>query len=181
MTTRSRTSSRGPNNRRPTSSIPPICHHPRCAWATPRWVIEPLDAEFGFDVDVCATASNAKAPSYFSKRENGLLVPRWGAPGSNAWMNCPYCQAPLWAAKAWDQSRLAITVVGLFPSNRMEQPWWTEYVCRAAEVRPIRKRVSHIPPPGVTASSPRFGSAVVIWRPNSEGPPVMTPFGGNEK
>lgn len=46
-------------------------------WATPRALFDTLDAEFGFDLDVCAVASNAKCARYFSPDEDGLKQ-QWG-------------------------------------------------------------------------------------------------------
>ena len=36
-------------------------------WETPQTLFEELDAEFHFDVDVCATPENAKCDTYFTK------------------------------------------------------------------------------------------------------------------
>jgi hypothetical protein len=34
-------------------------------WATPPEIFEPLHAEFGFTLDACATADNAKLPRFY--------------------------------------------------------------------------------------------------------------------
>lgn len=39
-------------------------------WETPPEVFEPLDAEFHFTLDVCATAENAKCARYFTEEED---------------------------------------------------------------------------------------------------------------
>lgn len=46
-------------------------------WATPQDFFDHLNAEFNFDVDVCATPDNAKCDIYFTKEQDGL-VQSWG-------------------------------------------------------------------------------------------------------
>ena len=46
-------------------------------WATPQDVYDSLNAEFGFNLDVCATDDNHKVDRYFTQAENGLAQ-SWG-------------------------------------------------------------------------------------------------------
>ena len=46
-------------------------------WATPQDFFNNLDAEFHFDLDVCATSENAKCKKYFTKDDDGLSQ-QWG-------------------------------------------------------------------------------------------------------
>lgn len=46
-------------------------------WATPEAVFDELNAEFCFDLDPCADASNHKCKEYFTVKENGLSQ-NWG-------------------------------------------------------------------------------------------------------
>ena len=41
-------------------------------WATPQTLFDELDAEFHFELDVCATAENAKCKRYFTPEIDGL-------------------------------------------------------------------------------------------------------------
>lgn len=41
-------------------------------WATPDYVFRPLDDEFHFDLDVCATDGNHRCPRYFTRKDDGL-------------------------------------------------------------------------------------------------------------
>jgi hypothetical protein len=44
--------------------------------ATPQWLVDKHAAEFGsFDLDVAATAENAKAPRYYTRADDGLSLP----------------------------------------------------------------------------------------------------------
>lgn len=46
-------------------------------WSTPQKLFDELDAEFGFDLDPCATNENHKCDRYFTKVEDGLQH-SWG-------------------------------------------------------------------------------------------------------
>ena len=46
-------------------------------WFTPQHVYEPLDLEFGFTLDPCATPDNAKCEKFYTREDNGLLQD-WG-------------------------------------------------------------------------------------------------------
>lgn len=98
-------------------------------WATPQDLYDELHAEFGFTLDVCATAENAKCPMYYTLADNGLRQPWYGV----CWMNPPYGrQIGLWMARAYDAVRFEggdgglpcagpdghPLVVGLCPSRR---------------------------------------------------------------
>ena len=41
-------------------------------WATPQWLFDALNKEFGFTLDVCSTHENAKCRCHFTRFENGL-------------------------------------------------------------------------------------------------------------
>jgi phage N-6-adenine-methyltransferase len=67
-------------------------------WETPDEVFGALDAELGFEIDVCATEATAKCRHYFSPDQDRLKQPWRGV----CWMNPPYGSAlPKWTAKAY--------------------------------------------------------------------------------
>ena len=43
-------------------------------WATPQDVFNQLNAEFRFDVDLAATAENAKVPHFYTKERDALSI-----------------------------------------------------------------------------------------------------------
>lgn len=125
-------------------------------WETPPAVFEPLDAEFHFTLDVCATAENAKCARYFTEEEDGLAQDWDGV----CWMNPPYGTAiAKWMKKAYEESRKGAAVVCLVPS-RTDTRWWHEYAMQADEIRYIRGRIKFI---GAENGAP-FPSAVVVFR-----------------
>jgi hypothetical protein len=50
------------------------CHE----WETPNELFAELNAEFGFEIDVCATAATAKCAHFFSPDQDGLRQPWHG-------------------------------------------------------------------------------------------------------
>lgn len=129
-------------------------------WATPWDFFKRLDDEFHFDLDVCATAENAKCKLYFSPADGveALRIP-WTCV---CWMNPPYGrELPKWIKKAYESSRdNHATVVCLIPA-RTDTSYWHDYVMKASEVRLVRGRLTF---EGAPYPAP-FPSAVVIFRP----------------
>lgn len=71
-------------------------------WATPQDFFDSLNAEFNFDVDVCASPENAKCKTYFTKDQDGLSQPWTGV----CWCNPPYGrEIGKWVEKAYTSSR----------------------------------------------------------------------------
>ncbi len=132
-----------------------------CEWATPIKFFEFLDAEFGFELDVCATPENAKCPSFYTKREDGLAQPWKGT----CWCNPPYGREIIhWLEKAMKTAQAGLgTVVCLVPA-RTDTKWWHDYVGQASEVRFVKGRLKF----GGHANSAPFPSAVVVFRPTKE-------------
>jgi site-specific DNA-methyltransferase (adenine-specific) len=131
-------------------------------WATPPEVFDPLQAEFGFTLDVCATAANAKVPKFYGESSNGL-IPSWA--GERVWMNPPYGrEVYAWTAKAADEVRAGCPlVVGLLPAST-DLAWWHDDVVKpGAEVRYIRGRVRFLTD-GPYRASGFFASVIVVWR-----------------
>ena len=44
-------------------------------WETPQDFFDKLNAEFHFDLDVCADESNHKCDTYYTKEQDGLTMP----------------------------------------------------------------------------------------------------------
>ena len=125
-------------------------------WETPVELFNELDAEFGFEIDVCATAENAKCRSFFSPEQNGLMQSWRGT----CWMNPPYGSAlPVWMAKAYTASLEGATVVCLVPA-RTDTKWWHDFAMRG-EIRLIQGRVRF----GQAANAAPFPSAIIVFRP----------------
>ncbi len=130
-------------------------------WATPGWLADALACEFGpFDLDPAASASNAKAPRFWTREDDGLSQPWKG----RVFLNPPYGpQLTRWLAKARAEvsSGNADLVVALVPV-RTGTRWWAEATRDAALVRYLPARVkfgSTDAPQG----APGFDSAVLVF------------------
>lgn len=131
----------------------------RSDWETPRAFFAALDAEFGFDLDVCATASTAKCRRYYSP-EDDALSQRWTGV---CWMNPPYGRGVgEWIRKAYLSSLEGATVVCLVPA-RTDTAWWHEY-CMRGEIRFVRGRLRF----GGCRHNAPFPCAVVVFGPDAE-------------
>lgn len=125
-------------------------------WETPQEFFDKVNAEFGFELDVCATPENAKCPRYFTKEIDGLAQEWKGV----CWMNPPYGrEIGRWMRKAYESARGGATVVCLVPA-RTDTAWWHDYATKG-EVRFIRGRLKF----GNSRHSAPFPSALVIFRP----------------
>lgn len=125
-------------------------------WETPQYLFDGLNAEFGFDLDVCATPMNAKCKRYYTEADDGLAKKWEGV----CWMNPPYGrEIGQWMQKALESSREGALVVCLVPA-RTDTTWWHRYAMRG-EIRFLRGRLRF---GGATNSAP-FPSAIVIFRP----------------
>jgi phage N-6-adenine-methyltransferase len=125
-------------------------------WSTPPEVFDELDAEFGFELDVCATAGNAKCGRYFTQADDGLAQAWRGV----CWMNPPYGDGiGAWMRKAHESSLLGATVVCLVPA-RTDTRWWQD-IAALGDIRFVRGRLRF----GGTATGAPFPSAVVVFRP----------------
>ena len=125
-------------------------------WATPWPLFRKLDAEFGFELDVCALPENAKCARFYSPADDGLAHAWSGV----CWMNPPYGrEIGKWVRKAYLESQLGATVVCLLPA-RTDTAWWHDYAMKG-EVRFLRGRISFV---GSNGPAP-FPSAIVVFRP----------------
>lgn len=137
-------------------------------WATPQAFFDQWDAQFNFDMDVCADASNAKCWRFFTESDNGLYQD-W-AP-NRCWMNPPYGrEIKHWVRKAYEESLRGATVVCLLPA-RTDTAWWHDYILPYAEVTFVRGRLKF----GDAQNGAPFPSAVAVFRPPA--PPIVDATG----
>jgi phage N-6-adenine-methyltransferase len=134
-------------------------------WATPPEVFEPLDREFHFTLDPCATPETAKCARFFDEAQNGLIQ-SWA--NERVFLNPPYGrEIYAWTKKAREESATnGALVVGLLPAST-DLAWWHEDVYgHVAEVRYIRGRVRFLTDRPQRASS-FSASVIVVWRPKA--------------
>ena len=129
-------------------------------WWTPQWVFDMLDQEFGFEIDVCASAENAKCQRFFSREDNALDQEWTGV----CWMNPPYGRSGdqgiyQWMQKAHQSAQAGATVVCFVPA-RTDTQWWWDHALEG-EIRFIKGRLKF----SNADNSAPFPQAVVILRP----------------
>lgn len=142
---------------------------------TPPEVFDPLHEQWGFSLDVAASAENAKLPTFYTQRDNALALP-WSG---RVWCNPPYSNVEAWVTKAW-RAMLggeSEVVVMLLPANRTEQRWWQDHIEPWRDSRRRRDGVkvttaflrgrTRFHRPGWTKPAkgdrPPFGLVVVTW------------------
>ena len=125
-------------------------------WATPQWLFDALDKEFGFTLDPCSSDENSKCNHHHTMYDSGLLKD-WAH--DTVFMNPPYSECNAWMAKAYGAARDGAIVVCLVPS-RTDTKWWHSYAMRG-EIRFLKGRLKF----GDAKDSAPFPSAIVVFRP----------------
>ncbi len=130
-------------------------------WETPQWLFDELNEEFGFTLDVCASAENHKCARYFDIEADGLKQD-WS--GDVCWMNPPYGREIIhWVKKAYEESLKGATVVCLLPVRTCTK-WFHGYVYHKAEIRFLEGRLRFV---GAENSAP-FPSMIAIFRGDAD-------------
>lgn len=127
-------------------------------YETPDSVFKPLDQEFHFTLDVCASDQNHKCDRYFTWATDARLRDWTGV----CWMNPPYGkQIYSLMKKAYGESKRGATVVVLVPS-RTDTEWWHEFAMKADEIRFVQGRIKF---KGSGKNGAPFPSCVLVFRP----------------
>ena len=137
-------------------------------WLTPKWLLRALEHEFGkFDLDPCAEPGQIHSEffdSNFTPEVNGLEADWFG----NVYCNPPYSQAKEWILRGRQECKYRLggetkQVVFLMPV-RSDTFWWHLCLEEADEILFFQGRIRFDRPDGQPANSPRFPSAVIIFR-----------------
>lgn len=115
-------------------------------WSTPRSFFDKVNAEFKLNLDVCASALNAKTRRYYTKADDGLSKPWKG----RVWCNPPYGDGiAAWVQRCHREvtNGNAKVVVALVPA-RTDTSWFHDHVIPYAEVRFVRARIKFLPTDG---------------------------------
>jgi phage N-6-adenine-methyltransferase len=140
-----------------------------CEWATPQAFFDELHAEFGFTLDVCATAENAKCDRYFTESDDGLKQ-EWNGV---CWMNPPYGDViKHWVKKAHDEAQRGGGIVVCLLPSRTETRWFHDWIYGKAEIRFIKGRLKF---GGAKYNAP-FPSMIVVFRGKERRPDWSKPM-----
>lgn len=136
-------------------------------WETPIDLFNKLNAEFNFNLDVCALPQTAKCSNYFTPDIDGLKQDWNGV----CWMNPPYGrELGVWIEKAYNESLKNAIVVCLIPA-RTDTKYWQNFCMKASEIRFIKGRLKF----GNSKNSAPFPSAIVIFNKNKKSK-IIKPF-----
>lgn len=123
---------------------------------TPQDLFDALDAEFHFELDVCALPSNAKCARYFTPEQDGLTRDWAGV----CWCNPPYGRkVGEWVKKAAKSAEHGAIIVMLLPA-RTDTKWFHEFIYEKAEIRFVRGRLKF----GNCKNAAPFPSMIVVFR-----------------
>jgi len=127
-------------------------------WATPAATFAELDAEFHFDLDPCADATNHKCADYYTKEQDGLAQ-NWG--GRKVFCNPPYGRAiAAWVRKCSEEAAKPNTLVVMLIPARTDTAYFHDYIYhKAREIRFIRGRLHF----NESRSGAPFPSMIVVF------------------
>lgn len=135
-------------------------------WATPPAFVAQLEARYGaFQLDPCATRATAKAPRFYTPRQNGLLRP-WDG---RVFLNPPYSEVLPWverAARLTRRGRCPLVIALLPPC--VDTGWWHDWVLPYAQILWVRGRIHFLGENGKPAKATRSPNVVAVY----EGPHV---------
>ena len=127
-------------------------------WETPAQFFAELNREFNFTLDPCCYPQTAKAKTYYTKSENGLIQ-NWA--GHTVFCNPPYgSEIGEWAKKCYQESRKPGTTVVLLIPSRTDTAYFHDWIYRKAELRFVRGRLKFV---GAKSSAP-FPSMLAVYR-----------------
>lgn len=125
-------------------------------WETPQDFFDKLDAEFHFDLDVCAIPENAKCVNYYTPEQDGLLQAWKGV----CWCNPPYGRkVGNWVKKAAESATAGAVVVMLLPA-RTDTKWFHQYIYGKTEIRFVPGRLKF----GKAKHNAPFPCMIVIFK-----------------
>lgn len=143
-------------------------------WGTPQYLFDALNAEFEFNLDACADASNHKCDRYFDEADDALSK-KWSG---RVWMNPPYGRViGDWVRYAYEQVQCgnADIVVALVPM-RSETKWFHDYGMKAVEFRLLNKRLTFDIPKGegseLKGHNAPFPSVILVFQKQETAKPI---------
>ena len=135
------------------------------------WAV--INAEFDFQIDVCALAHTAKCNAYYGPdhecqcwRDALNASTDWvDSVYQRAWCNPGFAKVLPWHQKAYAEAQkhpsAVVVLIGL-PGG--SQDWWHFAYNHATQVRTLDDRVQYIPPPGIEDKGNSRESWLFIYR-----------------
>lgn len=110
-------------------------------YATPADFMVAVEKRFGpIDFDLAASLENAKAPRFYTERDNSLIQ-GWHKSKGLLWLNPPFNDIAPWARKCAKESALGAAILFLTPAS-IGSEWFANFVFPYARVLALRPRIS---------------------------------------
>lgn len=146
-------------------------------WSTPVEVVSRIEQILGiqFEVDVCGTPSNRKAPIVITDATwwrihphiNGLNTD-WSRLGQYCFMNPPFSQKERWIAMAEYFSKKGLTTVGMLPVAKCAT-WYRHMEQGVSRLLMPDKRINYLHPlTGLPVKGVSFETVLPVWEPKRQ-------------
>lgn len=119
-------------------------------WIFIDWVVENVLEPRGrgrFGLDVCASADNAKAPSWFNKSMNGLEQSWATLDLAPAWCNPPFKDVQPWLEKAHGEAKFGGVLSCVLTHMDHSTDWYRVGMSLASEVIHVNPRINFVQHP----------------------------------
>ncbi len=114
-------------------------------YATPHWLFNMLNANYGFTIDCCATRENAKLPRFWTEEVDGLRQ-NWGP--ERVFCNPPFNDMQSWIEKAiFETSQSYCPLVCMLCNNDCSTDWWHLAYSHSTHRIFINRRIKYIGAP----------------------------------
>lgn len=112
-------------------------------YATPPEFIAAVEKRFGLlAFDLAAGPENAKAPAYYTERDDSLKQD-WSVLTGNLWLNPPYGNIAAWARKCAERKHDQRWTLLLVPAS-VGSMWYTRHVYNSAMVYCLTRRITFV-------------------------------------
>lgn len=127
---------------------------------TPDEIWIPLNKEFNFKVDLCATSKNALLPRFYSK-EDDMFTKNIT---ETSFANIEFVRARKFTKKFYEDSFKFNSTIVMLCTVKSNTNWWRDYVMTAKEVRFINGKVYF--KGEKNNQGLRFPCAIVVFAPH---------------
>lgn len=138
--------------------------------ATPWDFFNTINREYGFTIDVCASADNAKCGIHIDKHKdglnthwNGLALDRGVEP--RFFCNPGFANPKPWALKCFREAQTPGSVAAMIGLPSLSSWWWAYCTAHGVRIELLRPRIDFIPAPGIAFSKNDRDSALIVFRP----------------
>ena len=127
-------------------------------YETPDELFNPLNDEFHFDIDICASKFNHKLEKYYTK-DDDCFSKDWS---TTSWINPEFIRVKKYVKKAFEDSIKFGSTIVMLTLVKSNTNWWRDYIMNAKEVRFINQKIQF----KNTSQGLRFPACIIIFSPH---------------